>query len=118
GNLYGGAESGGQMFDGLVFKIASVSSATQGGPLFLQTGRSKRLICRDHGRSQDAQLWREAAELSGRLGIGPSIVIQSRRDCLETHAERILESLSSASRRILERLSRHESLFAPRPERG
>jgi hypothetical protein len=29
GNLYGGAESGGQMFDGLVFKIASVASATQ-----------------------------------------------------------------------------------------
>jgi uncharacterized repeat protein (TIGR03803 family) len=29
GNLYGGAESGGQMFDGLVFKIASVASGTQ-----------------------------------------------------------------------------------------
>src|SRR5579863_3745772 len=29
GNLYGGAESGGQMFDGLVFKIASATSATQ-----------------------------------------------------------------------------------------
>jgi hypothetical protein len=25
GNLYGGAESGGQMFDGLVFKIASAT---------------------------------------------------------------------------------------------
>jgi hypothetical protein len=29
GNLYGAAQAGGRMFDGLVFKIASAASATQ-----------------------------------------------------------------------------------------